>query len=145
MRFYVNKNWRNAEIAVRPNLRRVLCLWRRIKLRRDLEIPACSALANPSLATSSVAHAPTTGLWEIPGTARRGKGVAMRSDKVHRALAQGINRFEVCQLTAKGVKATHVTGTRFEDTINTTLDYLGAHQSDPALTHPKVKPLAPAA
>ena len=28
----------------------------------------------------------------------------MRSDKIHRALAQGINRFEVCQLVSKGVK-----------------------------------------
>lgn len=67
----------------------------------------------------------------------------MRSDKVHRALAQGINRFEICQLTAKGVKATHVTGTRFEDTINTTLDYLGAHRPDPEQMRGKV--LAPAA
>ena len=35
---------------------------------------------------------------------------SMRSDKIHRALAQGMNRFEVCQLVAKGVKATHKTG-----------------------------------
>jgi len=28
----------------------------------------------------------------------------MRSDKIHRALAQGMNRFEVCQLVSKGVK-----------------------------------------
>ncbi len=28
----------------------------------------------------------------------------MRSDKIHRALAQGMNRFEVCQLVAKGRK-----------------------------------------
>lgn len=64
----------------------------------------------------------------------------MRSDKVHRALAQGINRFEICQLTAKGVKATHVTGARFEDTINTTLDYLGKHESDQGKMHPAGKP-----
>ena len=42
----------------------------------------------------------------------------MRSDQIHRALAQGINRFEVCQLVSKGVKATHKTGCRFEDSIN---------------------------
>ena len=42
----------------------------------------------------------------------------MRSDKIHRALAQGMNRFEVCQLVSKGVKATHKTGSRFEDSIN---------------------------
>jgi hypothetical protein len=51
----------------------------------------------------------------------------MRSDKVHRALDHGMNRFEVCQLVAKGVKATHKTGGRFEDSINDVLDYLGTH------------------
>lgn len=53
----------------------------------------------------------------------------MRSDQIHRALAQGINRFEVCQLVSKGVKATHKTGGRFEDSINSVLDYIGAHSS----------------
>ena len=52
----------------------------------------------------------------------------MRSDQIHRALAQGINRFEVCQLVSKGVKVTHKTGGRFEDTINDTLEYLGKHE-----------------
>ena len=42
----------------------------------------------------------------------------MRSDKIHRALKQGMNRFEMCQLVSKGVRATHKTGGRFEDTIN---------------------------
>ena len=51
----------------------------------------------------------------------------MRSDKIHRALAQGMNRFEVCQLVSKGVKATHKTGARFEDSINDVLQYLGTH------------------
>ena len=51
----------------------------------------------------------------------------MRSDQIHRALAQGMNRFEVCQLVAKGVKATHKTGGRFEDSINDVLQYLGTH------------------
>ena len=60
----------------------------------------------------------------------------MRSNKIHLALAQGINRFEVCQLVSKGVRATHVLGSRFEDTINQTLDYLGTHQSDQHSTHP---------
>ena len=55
----------------------------------------------------------------------------MRSDKVHLALAQGINRFEVCQLVAKGVKLTHKTGSRFEDTINDTLEHLGSHRQQP--------------
>ena len=51
----------------------------------------------------------------------------MRSDQIHRALAQGMNRFEVCQLVSKGVKATHKTGGRFEDSINDVLQYLGTH------------------
>lgn len=53
----------------------------------------------------------------------------MRSDQIHRALAQGINRFEVCQLVSKGVRASHKTGSRFEDTINDTLEYLGNHKA----------------
>lgn len=52
----------------------------------------------------------------------------MRSDKVHRAMAQGLNRFEVCQLVSKGVRATHKLGSRFEDTINSALDHL-AHDA----------------
>ncbi len=54
----------------------------------------------------------------------------MRSDQIYRALAQGMNRFEVCQLVAKGVKATHKTGARFEDTINEALEYLGTHKTE---------------
>jgi uncharacterized protein YoaH (UPF0181 family) len=73
----------------------------------------------------------------------------MRSDQIHRALAQGINRFEVCQLVSKGVKATHKTGGRFEDTINDALEYLGNNKSDMSAIHtPPVKPgttLEPAA
>ena len=61
----------------------------------------------------------------------------MRSNQIHRALAQGINRFEVCQLVSKGVRATHVVGSRFEDTINQTLDYLGNHKSDHDSVHPQ--------
>ncbi len=52
----------------------------------------------------------------------------MRSEQIHRALSQGINRFEVCQLVAKGVRRTHKTGSRFEDSINDVLNYLGANE-----------------
>lgn len=73
----------------------------------------------------------------------------MRSEKIHRALAQGMNRFQVCRLAAKGVRATHKTGSRFEDTINDTLEYLGnpksseqpvqaAQQEHPSPASPKV-------
>ena len=71
----------------------------------------------------------------------------MRSDQIHKALAQGMNRFEMCQLVAKGVKATHKTGGRFEDTINSALEFLGTHKSDQESMHPAapVKSLKPAA
>lgn len=65
----------------------------------------------------------------------------MRSDQIHRALAQGMNRFEVCQLVSKGVRVSHKTGSRFEDTINDTLEYLGNHKSDrDAMYAPPEKP-----
>ena len=53
----------------------------------------------------------------------------MRSNQIHRALAHGMNRFEVCQLVSKGVRATHRTGSRFEDSINDVLDCLGTHEA----------------
>jgi uncharacterized protein YoaH (UPF0181 family) len=52
----------------------------------------------------------------------------MRSDQIHRALARGMNRYEICQLVAKGVRATHKSGGRYEDTINDVLEYLGQHK-----------------
>ena len=65
----------------------------------------------------------------------------MRSDQIHRALSQGMNRFEVCQLAAKGVKATHKTGGRFEDSINDVLQYLGSHNSTKEGRHPAKAPI----
>ncbi len=61
-----------------------------------------------------------------------------------------MNRFEVCQLVSKGVKATHKTGSRFEDSINEVLKFLGTHESTKAGMHPaipqvSVKSLKPAA
>lgn len=74
----------------------------------------------------------------------------MRSNQIHRALAQGMNRFEVCQLAAKGVKATHKTGSRFEDSINDVLQFLGTHDKPkegihPAIPQVSMKSLKPAA
>ena len=74
----------------------------------------------------------------------------MRSNQIHRALGQGMNRFEMCQLVSKGVKATHKTGSRFEDSINDVLDFLGTHESSredlhPAIPQVSVKSLKPAA
>jgi uncharacterized protein YoaH (UPF0181 family) len=62
----------------------------------------------------------------------------MRSNKIHRALAQGMNRFEVCQLVSKGVKATHKTGGRFEDSINDVLQFLGTHETPMDTLHPAI-------
>ena len=74
----------------------------------------------------------------------------MRSNQIHRALAQGMNLFEVCLLVSKGVKATHKTGGRFEDSINDVLQYLGTHEQPrggihPAIPQVSMKSLKPAA
>ena len=74
----------------------------------------------------------------------------MRSDQIHRALAQGINRFEVCQLVSKVVRVMHKSGLRFEDSINDVLQFLGTHDTPKASLHPaipqvSVKSLKPAA
>jgi uncharacterized protein YoaH (UPF0181 family) len=74
----------------------------------------------------------------------------MRSDKIHRALSHGMNRFEVCQLVSKGVKATHKTGSRFEDSINDVLQFIGNQETrlnelHPAIAQISVKSLKPAA
>jgi uncharacterized protein YoaH (UPF0181 family) len=50
----------------------------------------------------------------------------MRSDQIHRALARGISRYEVCQLVAKGVRVMHKPGTRYEDSINDVLGHLNS-------------------
>ena len=73
----------------------------------------------------------------------------MRSNQIHKALAQGINRFEVCQLVSKGVRTTHKTGSRFEDSINDVLQYLGTHKPSqgmhPANAQIALKSMKPAA
>ena len=74
----------------------------------------------------------------------------MRSKRIHCVLAQGINRFEVCQLVSKGVRATHKSGSRFQDSINDVLQYLGTHAQKQESMHPaspkaSVKSLKPAA
>jgi hypothetical protein len=66
----------------------------------------------------------------------------MRSDRVYRAIEGGMSRFQVCQIVAKGVKATHKTGTRFEDSINNVLDCMNTSSAAQA-AHPKsLKPAA---
>lgn len=64
----------------------------------------------------------------------------MRSDQIHRALKSGINRFEVCSLVSKGVRAAHKTGSRFEDSINDVLDHLGANETTQETIHAGQEP-----
>jgi hypothetical protein len=52
----------------------------------------------------------------------------MRSDQIHCALARGMNRYEICQLVSKGVRVMHKSGSRYEDSINDVLQYLGTHK-----------------
>lgn len=49
----------------------------------------------------------------------------MRSDEIHTAIANGYNRFEICQMIAKGMRVTHRNGARMEDSINRVLGMLG--------------------
>jgi hypothetical protein len=69
----------------------------------------------------------------------------MRSDTIHRALAQGMNRFEVCCLVSKGVKTIHTTGSRFEDSINDVLKHLGSHETTQDAIHGRAVKAKPAA
>lgn len=49
----------------------------------------------------------------------------MRSDKIHLALANGNTRFEICNMIAKGIRVTHTTGMRTEESIDRVLDLIG--------------------
>jgi uncharacterized protein YoaH (UPF0181 family) len=83
-------------------------------MKLDQNQQACSAFAVPLLLTS----------YRTSRTTHQvDRSSVMRSDQIHRSLAQGMNRFEVCQLVAKGVKATHKTGARFEDSSVLSLKY----------------------
>ncbi len=53
----------------------------------------------------------------------------MRSEQIHRALKQGISRYEICQLVSKGVKATHRPGSNFEASIGQVLGFIGDHRA----------------
>lgn len=57
----------------------------------------------------------------------------MRTDQIHVAIAQGNNRFEICQLTSKGVRITHKRGQRMEDSINRALGMLRRVELAPAV------------
>ncbi|GGH16824.1 hypothetical protein [Silvibacterium dinghuense] len=48
----------------------------------------------------------------------------MRSEQIHRAIAQGHSRFDICQIVGKGIRVIHKPGSRFEDSITAILDQL---------------------
>lgn len=55
----------------------------------------------------------------------------MRSEQIHRALAKGHSRFQICQLVSKGIKITHKSGTRFEESIGSMLSSLSLQRDLP--------------
>jgi hypothetical protein len=71
----------------------------------------------------SEAHASSTGTTGDP----------MRSDKIHLALSHGNNRFEICNMVAKGIRATHAVGQRTEESIDRVLGLIGPKMIGPRL------------
>lgn len=55
----------------------------------------------------------------------------MRSDKIHLALSYGNTRYEICNMIAKGMRATHATGQRTEESIDRVLDLIGPKMIGP--------------
>ena len=60
-------------------------------------------------------------------------GDPMRSDKIHLALSYGNTRFEICNMIAKGMRATHAAGQRTEESIDRVLDLIGPKMIGPRL------------
>lgn len=54
----------------------------------------------------------------------------MRSEQIHKAIAQGNTRFEICSLVSRGLKLTHKRGLRFEDSIGDVLGMLGRRPAE---------------
>jgi hypothetical protein len=48
----------------------------------------------------------------------------MRTEQVHIAMREAANRYELCQLTSKGVHLLHKRGERMQDSINQVLGTL---------------------
>ena len=57
----------------------------------------------------------------------------MRSDKIHLAMSYGNTRFEICNMIAKGIRATHTAGMRTEESIDRVLDLIGPRFIGPRL------------
>lgn len=57
----------------------------------------------------------------------------MRSDKIHLALSYGNNRYEICNMVAKGIRVTHTAGMRTEESIDRVLGLIGPRFIGPRL------------
>lgn len=57
----------------------------------------------------------------------------MRSDKIHLALSHGNTRYEICNMIAKGIRATHKAGMRTEESIDRVLGLIGPKMIGPRL------------
>jgi hypothetical protein len=57
----------------------------------------------------------------------------VRSDKIHLALLNGNNKFEICNMVAKGIRATHAAGMRTEESIDRVLGLIGPKMIGPRL------------
>lgn len=60
-------------------------------------------------------------------------GDPVRSDKVHLALSYGNTRYEICNMIAKGMRATHKAGMRTEESIDRVLAMIGPKFIGPRL------------
>ncbi len=64
----------------------------------------------------------------------------MRSELVHRAAKNIVNRFELCQLLSKGTRRLHKPQTRCEETINWMLNEV--HEGrDGCIVPPEIAPV----
>ncbi len=57
----------------------------------------------------------------------------MRSDQIHLALSYGNTRYEICNMVAKGIRVTHKSGMRTEESINRVLGLIGPKMIGPRL------------
>ena len=60
-------------------------------------------------------------------------GDPVRSNKVHLALSYGNTRYEICNMIAKGMRATHKAGMRTEESIDRVLGLIGPRFIGPRL------------
>jgi len=63
-------------------------------------------------------------------------GDPVRSEKIHLALSHGNTRYEICNMIAKGIRATHKAGMRTEESIDRVLGMIG-----PKFIGPRVVPV----